>query len=68
MDMIKMQPRTGKVFAARMELIGKICQAEKDLMTAGPMHRRDLQKHSNRMRAQLRQYDSYQAAVRREAG
>ncbi len=54
------------MITARMELKEKIRKAEQELTTAGPIHARDLRKHIKRMRAQLRQYDAYQA--RREAG
>lgn len=50
----------------RHELIEKIRRAKREMKTAGPVHKRDLGKHLKRMRAQLRQYDAYQA--RREAG
>lgn len=52
----------------RDELIEKIDITKKAIMFAGPVHRRDLRKHLKRMLAQLRQYDAFQAAARREAG
>lgn len=52
----------------REQLADKIRRAKRELETAGPVHKRDLGKHLKRMQAQLRQYDAYQAAARREAG
>lgn len=49
----------------RDQLVQKIKTAEAALMFAGPIHRRDLQKHIRRMKAQLAQYDRYHAAARR---
>lgn len=68
MTMKQFSKQTGKVFAARAELIEKIDITKNEIMFAGPVHRRDLQKHLKRMLAQLAQYDRLQAAVRREAG
>lgn len=45
----------------RDELIEKIDITKKAIQFAGPVHRRDLQKHLKRMTVQLRQYDRYQA-------
>lgn len=56
---ISMPPRTGKVYAARIELKEKIRKAEEELRNAGPIHSRDLQKHLRRMKNQLRIYDRY---------
>lgn len=58
-NLIAMPPRTGKVYAARVELQKKIRKAEEELKTAGPVHRRDLQKHLRRMKNQMRIYDRY---------
>lgn len=58
---ISMPPRTGKVYAARIELKEKIRKAEEELRSAGPIHSRDLQKHLRRMKNQLRIYDRYHA-------
>ena len=52
----------------REELKEKIKTAEVALMFAGPIHRRDLQKHIRRMKAQLAQYDRFQAAARQGVG
>lgn len=52
----------------REQLVEKIMQTKREIKTAGPVHRRDLRKHLKRMLAQLRQYDAFQAAARREAG
>lgn len=52
----------------RDELIKKIEITKNEIMFAGPVQRRDLQKHLKRMLAQLAQYDRFQAAARREAG
>lgn len=52
----------------REELKEKIKTAETALMFAGPIHRKDLQKHIRRMKAQLAQYDRFQAAARRGVG
>ena len=50
----------------RDQLVEKIMQTKREIKTAGPVHRRDLRKHLKRMLAQLRQYDAYQAAAKRE--
>ena len=60
----QMQPRTGKVFTARIQLQQKIKSAEEELKTSGPIHARDLQKHIHRMRKELRIYDRLQAGNR----
>ena len=52
----------------RDEMIEKIETTKKEIMIAGPAHRRDLRKHLRRMLAQLRQYDAFQAAARQEVG
>ena len=49
----------------RDQLVQKIKIAEAALMYTGPIHRRDLQKHIRRMKAQLAQYDRFQSAARR---
>ena len=46
-------------------LVQKLAQAKADLKTAGPIHRRDLQKHIHRMERELRDYDRFQSAARR---
>lgn len=51
----------------RDELQEKIRLTETALMFAGPIHRRDLQKHLRRMQKELRDYDRFQREVR-EAG
>lgn len=60
-NLFAMPPRTGKVYAARVELKEKIRKAEDELRSAGPIHSRDLQKHLRRMKNQLRIYDRYHA-------
>lgn len=52
----------------REELRKKIIAAEADLKEAGPIHRKDLKKHIRRMRAELAQYDRFQAAARQGVG
>ena len=52
----------------REEMKEKIKTAEAALMFAGTIHRRDLQKHIRRMKAQLAQYDRFQAAARQGMG
>ena len=49
------------------ELQEKIRLTEKAIMFAGPIHRRDLQKHLRRMQKELRDYDRFQREAR-EAG
>ena len=46
----------------RQEAKNKIMEAKAELKTAGPIHRRDLLKHINRMQKELQIYDKYQAA------
>lgn len=41
----------------RSEIIDKIRSAKAELHTAGPIHRRDLQKHIKRLKGKLIQYD-----------
>ena len=50
----------------REQLIERIELTKKAIMFAGPVHRRDLQKHLKRMLSQLRQYDRFQADARRK--
>ena len=38
--------------------------AEDELKTAGPIHRKDLQRYIVRMKRELRQYDKYQESAR----
>ena len=64
MTLISTPPRSGKVYAARMEIKEKIRKAEEELKTAGPIHSRDLQKHIKRMKNQLRIFDRYHATIR----
>lgn len=52
----------------RKELVDRIETTKQAIMFAGPVHRRDLQKHLKRMLAQLRQYDAFQAAAKRKVG
>ena len=52
----------------REEWKEKIRQAKEEIKFAGPKHRRDLQKHIRRMRAQLAEYDRFQAAARHGVG
>lgn len=61
---ISMQPRTGKVFTARMKLKEEIRKTEEELKTAGPIHSRDLRKHLKWMKNQLRIFDRYQQTTR----
>ena len=49
--------------------IAAIRAAKEELKTAGPHHRRDLQKHIHRMQKELRIYDFYhQQAQKGERG
>jgi len=49
----------------RAETAEKIRQIQEEIKKAGPIHYRDLRKHLNRLTAQLRQYDRFQAAAKR---
>ena len=49
---------------ARQEHIAAIRAAKEELKTAGPHHRRDLQKHIHRMQKELRIYDYYHQQAR----
>lgn len=49
----------------RENLVQKIFNGKAELKTAGPIHRRDLQKHIHRMERELRDYDRSQSAARR---
>lgn len=51
--------RAGKCYAARETLVQQISKAREEMKTAGPIHRRDLQKHIKRMETQLKVYDRY---------
>jgi len=53
---------------SREELVERIEEIKRAMMFAGPVHYRDLRKHLHRLTAQLKQYDRFQAAARREAG
>ena len=46
------------------EIKRKIYNAEMEMRTAGPCHRRDLLKHIHRMQKELLIYDRYQQAAR----
>ena len=48
----------------RNQLVQKIKTAEAEIIFAGPIHRRDLQKHLRRMKKELRDYDRFQQAAR----
>ena len=48
-------------------MIEKIDITKKAIMFAGPIHRRDLQKHLRRMQKELRDYDRFKKAAK-EAG
>lgn len=50
----------------REQLEEKIMQTKHEMKTAGPVHRRDLWKHLKRMRAELAQYDRFQAEAKRK--
>ena len=52
----------------REQMVEKIELTKQAIMFAGPVHRRDLQKHLKRMLAQLAQYDRYRAAARQGVG
>lgn len=49
----------------RNELVDKIKTAKQALMFAGPIHRRDLNKHIKRMERELRDYDRFHAEAAR---
>ena len=44
---------------ARKRHLDAIRAAEKELKSAGPIHHKDLQKHINRMKKDLKIYDFY---------
>lgn len=44
--------------------VALIKAAEDEMKNAGPMHRKDLQRHIIRMKRELRQYDRYQTEAR----
>lgn len=48
----------------RDELLEKIKLTETAIMLAGPIHRRDLQKHLRRMQKELRDYDRFHLEAR----
>ena len=52
----------------REQLVERIMQTRQEINCAGPVHRRDLQKHLKRLLALLRQYDRFQANARRKVG
>lgn len=52
--------------AARNEYIEKINRAESALLTAGPIHRRDLLRQLSHLRRDLKIYDRYQRAARQK--
>ena len=52
----------------REQLEARIVQTRREINSAGPVHKRDLQKHLKRMLAQLAQYDRYRAAARQGVG
>ena len=52
----------------REELVEKIELTKTAIMFAGPVHRRDLQRHLKRMLAQLAEYDRFQAAAKQGVG
>ena len=52
----------------RKELITRIELAKAELPEAGPIHSKDLRKHIHRLEVDLRRYDRYQQAARREVG
>ena len=49
----------------RNEIAAKIRAAQEEVKTAGPVHRRDLNKHIKRMQRELRDYDRFHAAAAR---
>ena len=51
----------------RDEMIEKIDITKKEIMFAGPVHRRDLEKHLRKLKRELRDYDRFQREAR-EAG
>ena len=59
---------TGGQTMTRDELVEKIELIKQAIMFAGPVHRRDLQKHLKRMLAQLAEYDRFQAAAKQGVG
>ena len=52
-----------QTWRTRAELVARIAAAEAEAGTAGPPHRRDLQKHIRRMRQELATYDRFRAEV-----
>ena len=57
-----------RINMTRDELMEKIELTKTAIMFAGPVHRRDLQKHLKRMLAQLAEYDRYQADAKQGVG
>ena len=51
----------------RAELIQKLTSAKQELKSAGPIHRRNLQKHIHRLEKELRTYDYYRAAAQKSS-
>lgn len=52
----------------REQMEERIMQTRREINSAGPVHKRDLQKHLKRMLAQLAQYDRFQTDARRKVG
>lgn len=52
----------------RAQMLEKMERIREEIKTAGPIHKRDLQKHLKRMRGQIAQYDLYQRMARGEKG
>lgn len=52
----------------RSDLVEKINTAKHALLSAGCIHRHDLNKHIKRMERELRDYDRYQKEARKAAG
>ena len=47
----------------REQLAAKLRKAKEELKTAGPIHKRDLQKHIWRMQREINDYDRFRKAV-----
>ena len=52
----------------RAQMLEKMERIKEEIKTAGPIHKRDLQKHLKRMQGQIAQYDLYQRMARGEKG
>ena len=52
----------------RDELVARMIRLEEEAARSGPLHRRDLEKHLEKLRRELRDYDRFQADAKRKVG